>query len=314
MNASVVISTWNRAASLARTLDSLVRLQPLPEEWELIVVDNNSSDDTKTVCLERDGVLPLRYMFDAVPGKWGALNRAIASARGQLLVFTDDDVDVEPGWLFALWDAATRHPEAAFFGGRVIPRWEVTPPRWLLERTNGDLRGLAVSCNLGSVERQSSAQDGAFLGANMAFRSSVFEHGWRFPERLGPRGDARYPGGETRLMSELRADGASAVWVPDAVVNHRNDASRATGAYLRKWHVAQGRSLVIDGTIEKVGPTWFGVPRYLLRQLAQSACAYASTRLLASASVWLPAEVQMARTSGAIREFWNRRHRAAGSA
>jgi glycosyltransferase involved in cell wall biosynthesis len=307
MFASVVISTWNRAASLARTLDSLIRVQPGPEGWELLVVDNNSSDDTKIVCLDRTGKLPLRYTFDRVPGKWGALNRVIPSARGHLLVFTDDDVDVEPGWLSALWYAAQRHPEALFFGGRVVPQWELPPPRWLVERAEGGLRGLAVSCNFGSVERPLSTEDGVFLGANMAFRRSVFERGWRFPESLGPRGSTRYPGGETRFMSELLADGAQAVWVPDAVVNHRNEASRATEAYLRKWYAGEGRSLVVDGTIEKVGPAWFGVPRYLLRRWAQSALVYVSTRWFRPASVWLPAEIQMARSSGAIGEFWRRR-------
>lgn len=307
MFASVVISTWNRAASLAKTLDSLIRVQPFAEGWELIVIDNNSSDDTKTVCLDRAGRLPLRYTFDRVPGKWGALNRVIPSTRGHLLAFTDDDVDVDAGWLSALRDAAARHPRALFFGGRVVPQWEVPPPRWLVDRADGELRGLAVSCNFGSVERLLSPKDGVFLGANMAFRRCVFERGWRFPERLGPRGATRYPGGETRLMAQLLADGAEAVWIPDAVVSHRNEASRATEAYLRRWYAGEGRSLVVDGTIDRVGPVWFGVPRYLLRRLAQSALLYASTRWFTPARVWLPAEVQMARTSGAIGEFWRRR-------
>ena len=311
MDASVVISTWNRASSLSRTLNSFAGMQPVPGGWELIVIDNNSTDDTKAVCAERAGTLPLRYVFDPVPGKWGALNRVIPTTHGRLLAFTDDDVDVEPGWLAALCSAAGRHPDAAFFGGRVVPRWEAPPPRWLAERAEGELRGLSVCCNFGSHERPLPAEDGVFLGANMAFRRCVFEAGRSFPESLGPRGLTRYPGGETRLMTDLHADAVKAVWVPDAVVHHRNGAARATEAYLRQWYAGEGRSLVVDGTIGNVGPAWLGVPRYLLRRWVASAVVYVSARWFTSPSVWLPAEIQMARTGGAIGEFWRRRRQAA---
>ena len=306
---SVVISTWNRAASLARALDSLARLHPPADDWELIIVDNNSTDDTKRVCLECADAFPLRYSFDPTPGKWGAVNRAIPSARGTLLAFTDDDVVVEPAWLTALVSAAARHPEASFFGGRVLPLWESPPPRWLATRAEGALRGLAVSCNFGPTERPLSADDGVFLGANMAFRREVFERGWRFPESLGPRGATRNPGGETKLMSDLLADGTTAVWVPDAVVSHWNETTRATEAYLRKWFTAEGRSLVVQGTIARIGPTWVGVPRYLLRRWAQSAVTYGAARWLSPSDVWLQAEIEMARTGGAIGEFWRQRRR-----
>jgi glycosyltransferase involved in cell wall biosynthesis len=122
---SVAICTYNRAASLHRVLRSMSRMSVSEGlSWELLVVDNNSDDDTRETALEFRGVLPLRYVFEPVQGLSSARNRALAEYEGDLLVFVDDDVIVHRNWLKA-YASAVRHFSAAdYFGGRILPLWD----------------------------------------------------------------------------------------------------------------------------------------------------------------------------------------------
>lgn len=99
MKFSVIIATYNRADELPRTLESLKKLEA-DEPWEVIVVDNNSSDNTREVV---EGVksfpVPLRYIFEKEQGRSAALNAGIRAAQGEILAVTDDDVRVDPHWL-----------------------------------------------------------------------------------------------------------------------------------------------------------------------------------------------------------------------
>lgn len=100
MNFSVVMCTFNREAELRRTLDSFKPIaQADPRDWELIVVDNNSTDGTKAVCEEFKATLPLRYAFEAKQGQAAALNHATRIAQGEVILFTDDDVDVDAQYI-----------------------------------------------------------------------------------------------------------------------------------------------------------------------------------------------------------------------
>lgn len=131
MHATVAICTWNRAALLADTLASIERMRvPAGTAWELLVVDNASTDDTPAVLARFRDRLPLRSVVETQQGCSHARNRAMDEATGALLVWTDDDVQVEPGWFAAYLDAAARHPDAAFFGGPVDPLFAAPPPPW----------------------------------------------------------------------------------------------------------------------------------------------------------------------------------------
>src|SRR6476646_149731 len=97
---SVVICTFNRCEQLRVTLNTFLSLKIPPSvSWELLVVDNNSNDNTQQTCAALKHSLPLRYVFEGRPGKSNALNRAIAETSAELILFTDDDVDVAPDWL-----------------------------------------------------------------------------------------------------------------------------------------------------------------------------------------------------------------------
>src|SRR5262245_24832825 len=129
---TVAVCTWNRAKLLEQSLASMRRLRvPSGHDWELLVVDNNCTDDTDAVLRSYAGCLPLRRLFEPTPGKSHAANLALAHARGELILWTDDDVMVDPDWLSAYAGAAARWPDVAYFGGRIVPLFEAPPPRWL---------------------------------------------------------------------------------------------------------------------------------------------------------------------------------------
>ncbi|HET9478189.1 MAG TPA: glycosyltransferase family 2 protein, partial [Pyrinomonadaceae bacterium] len=134
MKFSVIISTHNRADSLRETLAGQARLQTRAE-WELIVVDNNSTDHTRAVVEEAAKNFPveLRYLFEAEQGKFAALNQAILASRGEIIATTDDDAFAEPDWLDRAAEGLERF-NCDFVGGKVLPVWGGPRPQWLPDR------------------------------------------------------------------------------------------------------------------------------------------------------------------------------------
>ena len=144
---SVIIATRNRADSLRRLLPRLLEQSP-GLAWELVVVHNGSTDDTAEVLAGMAG--KLRTVVEPLPGKSRALNRAMAAARGELLVFTDDDVEPDRAWLDEIAAAARRHPEVDCFGGRInidathVPGWVLRSRLRQLLTRGAPLRGIAL--------------------------------------------------------------------------------------------------------------------------------------------------------------------------
>src|SRR5918995_3785292 len=129
---TVAICTWNRCHALGETLDAFTRLANPPGAcWELLVVNNNCTDQTDDVIHAFEDRLPVRRTFEPEPGLSHARNRAIDEAAGAYIVWTDDDVTVCRDWLVAYAEAFRRWPDAALFGGPIEPWFDGTPPSWL---------------------------------------------------------------------------------------------------------------------------------------------------------------------------------------
>lgn len=302
MDVSIVICTYNRAESLRRTLEGFRELiAPSSAQWELVVVDNNSRDGTRSVCDSFTPPFPFRYIFEPRQGKSCALNRALAETTAPLLVFTDDDVDVDKNWLVNLLDAVRRHPEADFFGGKIFPRWERKPPRWLEEHANGLLNCVMVSYDRGDREYFFSWDELLPFGANLLIRRSVFDKGFAFNEEMGLKGKDPARGEETELMDRLIAKGHKGLFVPTAIVHHRNAPHRMREKYVREWYKGDGMVHVRRGEVE-MKALLCGAPRWLYRQLIQTAFGYALTRWTRPSDVWLRYEMRMASTWGMICE------------
>jgi len=306
MRITVLICTYNRAESLRRTLETLARLEvPAGDEWELLLVDNDSSDGTAEVCREFTGKLPVRYLVEKKHGKGWALNLGVRSSRGELLLFTDDDVDVDALWLKSYAEAAKRLPEALFFAGRVVALLEGRPPKWFAENARTILSSVAVNYDLGESEH---AVDVA-IGANMAIRAAAFEGGILFRPDLGPDGTETVRSEEVQFLRDLaEATGkrTAGIYLPEALVHHRTNANRMTERNVRRWYYGDGIARVRRNQVED-GPALFGVPRYLWRQLAECAARYALLRPFAASEAWLKQEIDMSCTMGIISELRKRR-------
>jgi glycosyltransferase involved in cell wall biosynthesis len=302
---SVIISTYSRAEDLHLTLEGFQKLHIPPGfGWELLVVDNASTDHTPAVCKAYAAKLPLRYLFEARQGQNYAHNRAVAEARAKLLLFTDDDVDTDPDWLLEIFTASTRRSDASIFGGKVISRWQTPPPKWFVE--NQDMLRSNPRVDLGEDEIVFSKPDAPrLIGANLAFRKSVFQEE-RFCEALGPRGDGSRSGqvgpGELDLERRLMARGHKGLYVPGAVVYHRDPPHRMTEKYIRHWYAQGGRVRVTQGEIPR-SHLWFRAPRYLWREAVSNSLKYLACRPFGPSRIWLDAECRMALAWGSICEF-----------
>jgi GT2 family glycosyltransferase len=231
---SVVVPTRGRAGYLEVTLDSL-RSQDPAVAYELLVVDDGSSDGTREL-LERRDVLFLR--LEPARGLNAARNAGVEATRGELVAFVDDDVRTPPGWLRALVEGAERHPDADAFGGPIRARFEGPVPRGC-GREDPPLTTL----DLGPEDRPAEL----VWGANMLVRRSALERVGPFDEEIGGGGD------EEEWLERLRAAGGRVVYLAAAGLDHRragDDArlrSLMRGAYargraVRKWDARRGRA------------------------------------------------------------------------
>jgi len=300
---AVTVCTYNRAVSLERALQSLSRLEiPAGVTWELLVVDNNSTDSTPQVCERMMSSLPLRLLFEPRQGKSFALNRAVHETQAGLVLFTDDDVSVDPQWLAAFWDIARRHPDTLYFGGRIFPRWECPPPAWLERYAPTLLSGPTVTFDLGDREQPYAK---AFLGANFAVRRSVFDT-LSFREDLGPNPGDFVRGEETDLQNRLRARGHTGLYVPAAIVHHHNSAERMTERYIHDWFFGLGIGRARVGNFKRRAMV-AGVPAELYWRLANYGAKYWLARPLGLAAIWVAAGMKLAQTRGMISELRRQR-------
>jgi len=242
MNASIVVCTYNRAESLRDTLAALKRLDvPRHLRWEIIVVDNNSRDNTRQVVEQAQHEWPLlRYEFESRQGLSHARNHGVSCSSGEVILFTDDDVLPEPDWLTTMLAGLKRHGADAC-GGYIAPVWEAPPPAWLTERFYGFL-AVRVDRTDDYIINDSSQ---APFGANMAFHRRVFDRVGLFDVRRGRQGNVLAGGEDIELFERLLAAGMRAVFLGQSRVHHKVEAYRCTKRYLRRWRFQSSRNLAI---------------------------------------------------------------------
>jgi len=301
MRFTVAICTWNRADLLAQTLEELTRLEiPAGLEWELVVVNNNCTDHTPRVLEEFADRLPLVRAFEPNPGHSNARNRAVATASGDFIVWTDDDVLVDPGWLAAYRRAVDAHPSAAFLGGPVEPWFEDGIPTWL-QRTFDQVSNAFAVRDLSSEPFRITGEDGRLpFGANYAIRRDAQARHAYDPD-LGRGPDSMKGADETTVLLGLLAEGAEGWWVPDARVRHFIPAERQTVRYLRGYYEGQGEVAVASGPAPAGRFTWWGRPAWMWKEAALAELQYRAQRLLRPPERWLPALKHAAYLRGRLR-------------
>lgn len=261
MDISVVLGTYNRASSLRATLESFFQLSIPPDlTWELLVVDNNSTDCTRLVVEEFAHKLPLRYIFEGKQGRSSALNAGIAEAKGGIVAFTDDDIFLDRLWLSNLRNTFQQRKCAAV-AGRVVAQWNHPKPSWL---TMEDQLAI-VRFDCGDELKEIRVPP---LGANSAFRSELFQRHGLFRPDLGVSGSTHtITCDDTEFGERLIRTGEKIIYCPTAVVYHPVDPERATKRYFRSWYYYNGRSLTRTAGVPREGIFYFGVPRWMYREL-----------------------------------------------
>jgi glycosyltransferase involved in cell wall biosynthesis len=265
MKITVVLCTYNRCQSLAKALASAAALT-LPDsvEWEVLVVDNNSRDQTREVVEDFCGRYPgrFRYLFEPQPGKSYALNAGIREARGDVLAFMDDDVTVERSWLQNL-TAGLQDSEWAGAGGRILPIWTSSPPRWL------PLDGPDATAPLAAFDKGDEPGELSEppFGTNMAFRKSLFDKYGGFRIDLGPRPNTEIRSEDTEFGGRLLAAGERLRYEPSAVVYHPVPENRLTKDYFLAWRFDHGRAGVRVFGTPPGAKRWHGIPLVEFRRL-----------------------------------------------
>jgi GT2 family glycosyltransferase len=263
---SLVIATYNRARLLDECL-SAVRRQPFSDGDEILVADNASTDGTASVVAAHQvaGGPRVRYLHVAQPGKSFALQAAVASARGSLLAFLDDDVLVDDGWLAAI-RAAMADPQVVLAGGPVLPRWERPAPRWLAIG-NGPFNRLAAPIALLHYgDRPGELGPRTLLGANMVIRRDALEAIGGFATHLGKLRGTLLSGEDADLCARVADRGWSTRYAPDAIVRHWVPAARMRLGYYATWFYWSGIThAVMDGGAS-VGRRLLGLPTWLVRR------------------------------------------------
>jgi glucosyl-dolichyl phosphate glucuronosyltransferase len=269
MKVTVAICTWNRAKLLDQTLTAMHNLHiPHGIEWDLLIVNNNCTDETDNVIRKHAHVLPITRLFEPKSGQSNARNCAIAHAQCDWIVWTDDDVLVDPDWLFAFSETATRYPDAVAIGGRIMPWFPCEPDPDLMVGFPA-LRNGYCGLDLGPDECPLTVNQ-TFYGANMAFNSAKVK-GLRFDPRLGHNDQFQGGGDDLAFYKSALTRGALALWSPRMVVRHYVGPERMTLAYLRNL-LTDGAERVIRMEGIPAGPRLFGVPRWLLRRYLENYC------------------------------------------
>jgi len=276
MGASVIVPTHNRAAYLKDAVISVCQQTLAAERYEVIVVDNGSTDEAHEVVeLVTDQYPIARYIRESSIGLHQARHAGARVAQGEILVYIDDDVIVPAGWLEAMLKPYA-DPHVACVGGKTLPKWEAEPPAWL-DQFGGNGGGNLSLLDLGD-ETLELAWPQTVYGCNMSVRRSVlYEIGGFNPDAIGDhrliwlRGD-----GETGLHRKIYDAGYKVIYEPRAWLYHRVPASRLRTDYFCYRAFIQG----ISDSYTHMRTYRSSVIRLLLhagRCTLRIACAYAAS-------------------------------------
>jgi glycosyltransferase involved in cell wall biosynthesis len=317
---SILVCTYNRAHLLRETLAALQALAP-PRKCtvEVIVVDNNSSDNTPAVIGEFDnGRYPTISMHEPRQGKSFALNAGLARASGDVLALTDDDVVPAKDWLQRIVeDFRTR--DVHFVFGKVLPKWSRVPPPELLVPEAQNIWGPLAIVDYGDVPTDytpTSTSQRPPIGANLSFarEALVTIGGWRTD--LGKLNNTLLSGEDHEIFMRMRRYGLYAgFYDPLVTVRHFVPAERLTRRYFRRWFFWHGKTqaLMLDDLYPELDmsrvPRIAGVPRFAYRQGLQQGFRWLRTMIRGDALRTLTEELHLIEYAGLFAQCWRLRGR-----
>ena len=313
---SIVIATRNRSALLEQTLHGLARQRWPADRLEIIVSDNGSTDATREVVARAatrlrqggGGVtpargVPIRYLWVGQPGKSQAVNAALQVTRGEIVAFTDDDVQPDAEWVPALV-RALEETHSDFVAGRIRPIWEIEPPGWM----SPSLYGVLAIPDNGPVRLPITADTPAHvmpIGANMAVRAAAIARLGGLRTDLGKLAGSLRTGEDHEFFLRLLDAGCRGVYEPGALVGHLVPAARLERGYFRRWLHQNGRDVArIERSHAASLPFVLGAPRYLWRQLIADAMSTVRASIGGDDARRFASAVRVLWFAGYLRESW----------
>lgn len=237
---SVIVCTYNRDKYILETLRHLNNQTCPSDLYEVIIVDNNSTDKTEHICrkfIDSHDVRNFLYFKETSQGNTFARNRGIKESRGQYMAFIDDDAMASEDYCDNIINFFDRNPDVSVLGGKITPVYEQSEPEWMSKF----LWPLVAGLDMGDKTRPFKKSKYP-LGANMAFRSEIFEEFGNFDINIGKRPGRLEGGDEKELIYRLRINNTKIVYLPDMHVDHIIPDSRLQKNYIKGQALGVGSS------------------------------------------------------------------------
>lgn len=303
---SVVVCTYNRAALLPQALRSLFVQKTKDLNYEIVVVDNNSSDDTPATVesLKSESPVPLHYYRESRQGNAYARNAGVEQAQAPAVAFLDDDCIADENWVATIKSAFDRDPGLDFVGGKVLPVWESDPPPWLSPSHWAPLALLDYGTEELSID---GSRPRGLLTANVAIRKEVFEQlGGFLPSLQRVKGSIGSME-DHEFLQRICRGGKRGVYLPGLITWGPVDPERMTKAYHRRWHTGHGHFYAVlnDPEWERSKFQLAGVPSHLYKETAKHAVTWFARLLRGKHDAAFESECRLRFFYG----FFQRRHK-----
>lgn len=290
---SVIVATYNRCDVVRGAVESLMNQDSRGTSYEVIVVDNNSTDATRRTLEELCNTYDkLSYHFEAQQGVSYARNRGIAAARAPILAFTDDDIKPAQDWIASVSEGFKRFPEADCIGGKVLPETATEFPSWL---TNKHWTPLAL-LDMGDEPVVLDVLNGpGLVAANLAVRAGVFKDVGLFQPEL--QRVKSFIGSLEDHEFEMRLGAAKKrlMYLPELIVYAQVLDERLSKAYHRRWYRGHGHfyALMRNQQFESSKARLLDVPSHLYRRTCSNVVDWVRYRLERNEELQLQQELEL---------------------
>lgn len=309
---SIVIPTYNRAQLLKNLLDSMERLHiPNNTEWEVLIVDNNSTDSIQEVIDEfiKRKSLPLYYFFEKEQGSSYARNRGIKESRGDIVAFLDDDEIVDENWLVSLREGFNSFQYAGI-GGKVVAKWTFTRPDWYTTEGQFRIVGPTAGHDLGDANAEYTLDMPLPGSGNLAVKRECFQKYGYFRTDMGPVGNDYIMGEDREFCLRLINAGERLLYSPKAIVYNVVHKARVTKEYCKRYHFRFGRVQAKLYEPEEGARTYGNVPRYLFREYLEALLSLMGAAVRREKQARFYYRLRLSRISGQIfQHFLQRQER-----
>jgi len=312
VDVTLIVCTFNRARDLHELLETAVVQETGGEfTYEVLVVDNNSTDETREVVEHfiSAGPASVRYLFEAKQGKSHALNTGLKAAQGHIYTIVDDDFILPSSWVLNIYRAFRLHPEVSFIGGKVLPLWQEDPPPWL---TREHWSAIAMA-DYGEEEFYTDADHQICLLA-CSFRTADVKAAGGYRPELGVTSGQIGGTEDIDLLQRLWQSGRKGIYLPHIWFHHKVTADRGTKQYHRRWHQEHGvfYAVMREKEFESSSARFFDVPAHVYRQAVRNAAALIKHSLLGKSDQAFDREIELRFLLGFMRKRYQD-FRATGS-